>query len=78
MGEQERGVQVVVNGDVDLAGAAALGVDDESGGGSVALGKIAVKEIEPVLLSGGAGGGGVFEEIADGELGEKAITTKTQ
>jgi hypothetical protein len=31
VGEQERGVETVVDGDVDLAGAAAVGVDDEGG-----------------------------------------------
>jgi hypothetical protein len=68
VGEQDRRIQVIEDGDVDLAGAAAFGIDDESGGGGVALGEIAGENIEPVALGGRAGGGGVFEKSTDGEL----------
>ena len=68
--EQRRRIEVVEDGDVDLAGAAAGGVDYEGGGGSVALGEIAIEKLEPVMLGGGSGGGSVFEEAADGELRE--------
>ncbi len=43
--------------------------DDEGGGGSVALGEIAGEEVEPEVFGGGAVGGGVFEDGADGEVG---------
>ena len=29
-----------------------------------------MEELEPVLLGGGSGGGGVLEQAADGELGQ--------
>ena len=62
-------MELVEDGDVDLAGAAAGGVDDEGGGGAVGFGEIAVEHFEPVMFGGGSGGGGVLEEAADGELG---------
>jgi len=68
--EQERGIEVIEDCDVDLAGAAAGGIDYEGWGGSVAAGEIAVEELEPVVLGGGSGGGGVLEQAADGELGQ--------
>ncbi len=52
MREQGRRIEVVEDGDVDLAGAAAGGVDHEGGGGAVAPGEIAIEELEPVLLGG--------------------------
>ena len=58
------------DGDVDLAGTAAVGINDEGGGGSVAAGEVAFEEIDPVMLGGGAGGCGVLEEAADGKIGE--------
>lgn len=73
MREEERRVEIVEDGDVDLAGARAVGIDDEGGGGTVTLGEIAVEEIEPVVFGCGSGGGGVLEEAADGELGEHFV-----
>ena len=73
VGEEQRGMELVEDGDVDLAGAAAVGVDDEGGGGSVAVREIAVEQVEPVVFGGGSGGGGVFEEAADGEVGEHLL-----
>ena len=70
MRKERRRVEVVEDGDVDLAGTAAVGIDDESGSGSVAAGEVAFEEIDPVMLGGGAGGGGMLEEAADGEIGE--------
>jgi len=70
VGEQEGRVEIVVDGDVDLAGAVAVGIDDESAGGAVAVGEIAVEEREPVVLGDGAGSGGVVEEFAGGEVGQ--------
>ena len=69
-GEQEGRVEAVVDGDVDLAAAAAVGVHDEGGGGAVTLGEVLIEEIEPVLLGGGAAGGGMLEELAGGEAGQ--------
>jgi hypothetical protein len=68
--EQERRIEVIKDRDVDLARAAAGGIDDESGSGAVAAGQIAAEELEPVVLGGGSGGGGVLEQAADGELGQ--------
>ena len=68
--EQGRRIEVVEDGNVDLARAAAVAIDDERGGGAVAVGEIAFEEAGPVKLGGGAGGGGVLEEAADGEIGE--------
>jgi hypothetical protein len=68
--EEEWGVEAVVDGDVDLAAAAAVGVDDKGAGGAVTLGEIACEEVEPVLLGDGAAGGGLLEELAGGEVGE--------
>ena len=50
--EQGRRIEVVEDGDVDLAGAAAGGIDDEGGGGSVTLGEIAIEKLEPVMFGG--------------------------
>jgi hypothetical protein len=44
MRKERRRVEVVEDGDIDLAGTAAVGVDDESGSGSVAAGKVTFKE----------------------------------
>ena len=71
--EQGRSIEVVEDGDVDLAGAAAGGVDDEGGRGSVPLGEVAIEKLEPVMFGGGSGGGSVFEEATDGELGEHFV-----
>ena len=71
--KEQRGIEMVVDGDVDLAAAAAVGVDDEGAGGSVALGEIAVEEVDPVALGGGSAGGGVFEDFAGGEVGEHLL-----
>ena len=62
--EEEGGIKAVVDGDVDLAAAKAIGVDDESAAGAVALGEVAVQEIDPVLLGGITAGGGVSEKIS--------------
>jgi hypothetical protein len=43
MREQRRRIEVVEDGNVDLAGAMAGGVDYEGGGGSVTLGEIAIE-----------------------------------
>jgi hypothetical protein len=48
--EQRRRVEVVEDGDIDLAGAAAGGIDYESGSGTVTLGEIAIEKLEPVML----------------------------
>jgi len=66
VGEEQGGMELVEDGDVDLAGAAAGGIDDEGGGGAVGLGEIAVKHFQPEVFGGGSGGGGVFEEAAYG------------
>jgi hypothetical protein len=66
VGEEQGGMELVEDGDVDLAGAAAGGIDDECGGGAVGLGEIAVKHFQPEVFGGGSGGGGVFEEAAYG------------
>lgn len=76
--EQERGVEIVEDNDVDLAGAAAFGIDDEAGGGRVALREIAAENVEPDLLGGGAGGNGVFDVSADGHLGEHLLLDGTE
>ena len=68
VGEEHGGIQVVEDGDVDLAGAAAEGIDDEGGRGAVGFGEIALEHFEPVMFGGGSGGGGVLEGVADGEL----------
>lgn len=68
--EQRRGIEVVKNGDIDLTGSMAVGIDDECGGGPVALGKMALEESQPVLLGGGPGCGGMLEHTSYGELGE--------
>lgn len=69
--EEGRGGEVVEDGDVDLAGAGAGGVDDEGGGGSVAGGEELGEEFDPDLLGGGAVGGGVFEGAGGVEVGEE-------
>jgi hypothetical protein len=61
-----RCIEVVEDGDVDLAGAAAGGVDYECGRGAVSLGQVAIEKLEPVMLGSGSGAGGVFEEATDG------------
>lgn len=68
MWEQQGRIEIVKDGDVDLAAAAAIGVDYEGGGGAVALGEIAVKEVDPMLFGGGAVGSGMFEDSAGGEV----------
>lgn len=68
--EQERRIEIIKDGEVDLAGAAAGGVDDEGGSGAVTAGEIALKQIEPMLFGGGTGGGGVLEEAAEVEASE--------
>ena len=73
VGEQRRRIKVVENGEVDLAGAVAVAIDDEGRGAAVALGKIAIEQFDPVLFGGGAGGRGVLEHAADGELGEHFV-----
>ena len=70
MRKERRRIEVVEDGDVDLAGAVAGGVDYKGGGGSVTLGEIAIEKLEPVMLGGCSGGGCVLKESADGELGE--------
>ncbi len=72
VGEEWRAMQVVIYGDIDLAGAAAGGVDDEGGRGSVARGQVVGEEVEPQVFIGGAGGGGMFERMGDGDVGEEA------
>ena len=69
VGEEWWGEDVVVDGVVDLAGAAAGGIDDEGGGCSVALGEVVGEEFDPEVFGGGAVGGGVFEDATDGEIG---------
>ncbi len=71
--EQERRVEAVVDGDVDLAAAAAGGVEDEGARGAVALRQVLVKQIDPLLLGGDAFGDGVFEEVAHVEAGEHFV-----
>ncbi|PYT11457.1 MAG: hypothetical protein DMG59_26370 [Acidobacteria bacterium] len=64
---------MIVNGDINLAAAVAIGVQDEGAGGAVSLGKIAVEKIDPVLLGGSAAGGGMLEDVAGGEIGEHLL-----
>lgn len=73
VGEELGGMELVEDGDVDLAGAAAGGIDDEGGGGAVGGGEITVEHFEPVVFGGGSGGGSVLEEAADGERGEHFV-----
>ena len=68
--KEQGGIEVVVDGDVDLAAAGAVGVDNEGAGGAVALGQVVVEEVEPVLLGGGAAGGGMLKDLAGREIGE--------
>ncbi len=68
-----RGIQLVINRDVDLAGALALGIDDEGGRGSVALGQISREEVEPLKLRCCPVGGGVFKEADGGEAREHFV-----
>ena len=70
--EQGRGV-VVEDGEIDLAGALASGVDDEDGGGGEAFGEVAIEEVAPDLLSRVASGGAVFEGLGDSEIGKEAL-----
>lgn len=63
-------MQFVVDGNVDLAGAAACGVDDEGGRGAIAAGEILVEEVEPLMLGCGAVGGSMLEQSAGSELCE--------
>ena len=62
VGEKRWSEEMVVDGDVDLAGAVAFGIIDKTGGGTVAGGEMSVEEIDPVLLDCSAGGRGVFYE----------------
>src|ERR1043166_108963 len=71
--EEQRGVEKIVNGDINLAAAVAIGVQDEGAGGAVSLGQIAVEKIDPVLLGGSAAGGGMLEDVAGGEIGEHLL-----
>src|SRR6185437_3659834 len=73
VGEEQGGIELVKDGEVDLAGAAAEGIDDEGGGGALGFGEIAAKHFEPVTFGGGSGGGGVLEGVADGKLGEHFV-----
>ncbi len=66
--EQRRRVEVVEDRNINLPGAAAVGIDDEGGSGSVAAGKVTLEEIDPVMLRGCAGGRGMLEETADREI----------
>ena len=70
VGEERGRAEVVEDGEVDLAGAVAVAVDDEDGVGSVTLGQVAGEELVPLAFGGGSLRGAVFEELADGELGE--------
>ncbi|MEO8050964.1 MAG: hypothetical protein ABI833_11160 [Acidobacteriota bacterium] len=70
VGEEDGRVELVEDGDVDLAGAAAVAIDDKGRGGAVGLREIAIEHFEPVMFGGGSGSGGVFEGASDGELGE--------
>ena len=86
MREQERGVKIVEDGEVDLAGAASGGIDDEGGGDAVAGGKIPLKQtillnkphnglapVRPLLFRSRAAGRGVLKEAAEAELGEHFV-----
>jgi hypothetical protein len=65
--EDQRGVQVVVNGDIELAATSSVGVDDEGGRGAV---EIAAEQIHPTLLASGAAGAAMLEGFADRQAGE--------
>ena len=54
--EEERRIEAVIDSDIDLPTATAGGVDDEGAGGSVAFGKLAVEEVDPVALGCGSAG----------------------
>ena len=71
--KEQRRIEVIVDGDVDLSAAMAAGIDDESAGGAVALGQIAIEQVEPVLFGGGSAGSGVLEDLARGEIGEHLL-----
>ena len=72
IGEDERRIEAVVDSDVDLTAAAAVGIDNKGTGGAVALGKVGVEEFEPVGFAGGAASAGVFEGAADLEVRQHA------
>ena len=71
-GEDERGVEAVVDGDVDLAAAVAGGVHDEGTGGAVALGQVTVEEPQPAELAGGSAGAGMLQRAADLQMRQHA------
>ena len=52
VGEQGSGGEVVVDGEVDLAGAVSFRVDDEGGGGVEAFGEVGVEEVGPEEFGG--------------------------
>src|SRR5207249_4081026 len=58
---------------MSLAAAAAVGVDHEPRRGPVTLRQIAVEQVDPALLAGGAAGAGVLEGVADRETGEHLL-----
>ncbi len=68
--EKTRRVEPIVDGNVDLTAAPAVGVYDEGTRGAIALGQVARKEVEPVALGDRAAGRGVLEQLADGEMRE--------
>ncbi len=78
VGKEQGRVEVVEDGEVDLLGALASGVDDEGGGGGEALGEIAGEEVAPKLFGGVARSGGVFEGAADGEVGKEALLNSAE
>src|SRR6516225_5805957 len=65
--EEERGVDLVVKGYIDLAAPIAVGVDDESVRRAISGRQIAVEKFYPRLFGGVAAGGGVLEDVAGGE-----------
>src|SRR5690349_10127637 len=52
--EDERRLQIVIDRDIDLTAAAAVGVDYKRRRSAVALREIAVEQADPALLAGGS------------------------
>jgi hypothetical protein len=71
--EQGRGMERVEDGEVDLARADSMRVEDEGGGGVETLGQIAFKQLLPVMFGGGSSGRGVLERASDVKLGQHFV-----
>ncbi len=71
--KEQRGIEMIVDGNIDLAAAAAIGVYNEGAGGAVALREVAVKKVNPAALGGGSASGRMLEDRAGGKVGEHLL-----